>query len=810
MCLCGTGKRVRCLPDRSGRHPTLPCAISRYLYDGLGTTMSRLNPRSVTAHDAAHLDTFGQRGRRDVKRLVVVNVVAAAVFVAVPYSAAGDGALLVIMFAALASLVAGAARNPASRTAWILFAAATAAAVVTSTARATIDSTVQVEDDSVMDLLPEFLALPGYLLYLMGMAWILRRQRAGQADADRSDSALVGTAVGLIIWSLLIEPTISLGTVALLRRVITISFPFITALLMFTVARLLLSSERNRSLTLLSLGSVGLLLADVGYTLSDNEMANIPWSLPTLMYCASMTLGGAAALLPSARDITASAKAGESALFGTRRIAVGAALAAPALVVAVKPPDTVLQRSAFVLACAAMAVFVLRRVTNAVRGRVATEERLVHRSTHDHLTGLPNRSLLQREIDVALDKHADRENIVSVLFIDIDRFKQVNDTFGHNAGDELLTNIAERLASAVRPGDLLSRVSGDEFVVALAGGLDAALSVAQRLMGSFDMPFSLAVGNVKVSPSIGVASSSEECDADSILRDAEIAMYRAKHAGRNTVTVFNVQMRSDAAERAVIEASLRRAIDEGELRLFFQPITEITTGAVKAYEALVRWQHPERGLVPPDQFIPVAEETGIIVPLGEWVVRVAAEQLRAWRSAGRDISVSVNLSPRHLREPDVVQLIEGVLSEFDIAGENFWVEVTESLVLDEEGTAADNMAALRDLGVHLAIDDFGTGYASMSYVKRHSVDHLKIDKSFVSTLDESDADDAIVTATLAMAQALDIAVVAEGVETEEQLHRLHELGCQYAQGYLFSKPRPADEIDKECWPEYAQEPSGHP
>jgi len=379
--------------------------------------------------------------------------------------------------------------------------------------------------------------------------------------------------------------------------------------------------------------------------------------------------------------------------------------------------------------------------------------------------------------------------------VDLDRFKAVNDGLGHSAGDELLRQAAQRMRSCVRDEDTVARLGGDEFAVLLphVSDLDGAVRVARRLLEGFATPVDLGGQPVVVTPSIGISLFPQDgVEADDIVEGADAAMYRAKERGRNTFEIFSPALRSEANERLALEAALRRGLEREEFVLHYQPKVDIRTGRVTGAEALVRWQHPERGLVFPDFFIPLAEQTGLVTALGEFVIAAACEQLQVWRAAGLPpLTVAVNVSACQLRE-GLVEYVSRALRIAELDGSSLELELTESAALESLDTTVDQLHELRTLGVACSIDDFGTGYCGLSYLNRLPIDGLKIDRSFITEL--SGGSGTIVTAVIALGHSLGLKVTAEGVETADQLAYLAQRGCDEMQGYLFSRPVPADEF----------------
>jgi len=427
----------------------------------------------------------------------------------------------------------------------------------------------------------------------------------------------------------------------------------------------------------------------------------------------------------------------------------------------------------------------------------ASDDQIRHQALHDALTGLANRTLLLERLEHWLLHRRRTDARAAVLFVDLDNFKRINDALGHHIGDTLLVSVAARLGEMLRPADTLARVGGDEFVVFCEdiGSEDDALNVVTRLMAALEMPFRLGDHEHHVSASIGIALSDEKASAASLLRDADAALYRAKERGRARCELFDDALREHSLKWLETERELRRAITEGELANVYQPIVSVETGAIVGYETLVRWHHPERGTISPAEFVPVAEQTGLIVPLGLGVLERACREAVGWESPHeRPLRVSVNLSPRQVTEPKIVDSVGAILEETGLDPARLSLEITESVLIDETKSALSTLNGLRALGVRLEIDDFGTGYSSLAYVKRFPIAALKIDRSFIDGLGRDAGDSAIVAAVISMAKALDVEVVAEGVETSEQADGLRTLGCALAQGYFFSRPLAADAL----------------
>ncbi len=453
----------------------------------------------------------------------------------------------------------------------------------------------------------------------------------------------------------------------------------------------------------------------------------------------------------------------------------------------------------------------LTDVVRAERDRRHAEDRLAHQLLHDPLTGLPNRALLFDRLAYALAGAGRRGCRVAVLFIDLDDFRLVNESLGHRAGDELLIEVTRRLDQTVRGKDTMARMGeetlvrfgGDEFLLVcedVGSELDA-MAIAQRVTSALEVPIRVAGEQLYVSASTGITLSTAEATPDSVIGEAEAAMGRAKKRGRGAFELFDPAMGASVFNRLQEEHELRRAIEGNELRLYYQPIVSVMNGDLVGAEALVRWQHPRRGVLEPAEFLPLAEETGLIVPLGQWVLAEACNQGARWQaSPAGDLTprVAVNVSGRQFADRDLVALVSDLLRQSGLHPSRLALEVTESVLLEESATRASAPAAalheLRALGVHASLDDFGTGYSSLSYLRHLPIDTLKLDRSFISGLAPHGVDRQIVAAVVHMTRALSMNLVAEGVETEQQLARLQELGCHMAQGYYFARPLPAAQM----------------
>ena len=444
--------------------------------------------------------------------------------------------------------------------------------------------------------------------------------------------------------------------------------------------------------------------------------------------------------------------------------------------------------------------------------RKQAEDKIRFLAYYDGLSRLPNRLLFTEKLGLALEGARRQGQTLAVLFLDIDRFKRINDTLGHTLGDRLLQGVAERLKKCLRSsdtvargdpaaaGETVARLGGDEFIVSLteiARGEDAA-RVARRILDSLQEPFRLDEHEVAITGSIGISVfPNDGGDVETLLKNADTAMYHAKDAGRNCFQFYSTAMNAAAVERLTLENSLRKALERGEFLLHFQPLVDLDAGTIMGAEALIRWRHPQLGLVPPMDFIPLAEETGLILPIGEWVLRNASAQCKAWQEGGHgDLIMSVNLSGRQFRQQQLVHTVDEALKAARLDPRHLELEITESILMRSVEETLDALNQLKSMGLRISVDDFGTGYSSLNYLTRYPIDTLKIDQSFIREISRDQGKAAITAAIISMARGLRLAVIAEGVETQEQLVFLRQRGCRLMQGYLFGRPVPVDQFER--------------
>ena len=439
-------------------------------------------------------------------------------------------------------------------------------------------------------------------------------------------------------------------------------------------------------------------------------------------------------------------------------------------------------------------------VSHDISERKQSEETIKRLAFFDPLTGLPNRSLFKERIDQSKLQSDRNRTGFALLYLDLDRFKNINDSLGHPVGDSLLVAVGERIQSRLRATDTVARLGGDEFAI-IANGLDKpeqASNVANQVIRSIEEIFTIGDHELGISTSIGISLYPQDAeDIDQLIIRADSAMYQAKDSGRNQFQLYSGANEAQLMDRLALESHLRHAIERDELLLYYQPKIDLVTGQINSIEALLRWKHGERGLVPPSDFIPLAEESGLIVPIGEWVFEAVCKQINLWDAQGQSkLRVAVNLSGRQFREDDLVRKIENIVSQAGIPAGRLEIEITESTIIDNPDQAIQTLNALRANGFRLSIDDFGTGYSSLSYLKRFPLNTLKIDRSFVRDLVSDSEDARIVTAVIGLAHGLGLRVVAEGVENEEQLEFLRRHHCDEVQGFYFSKPIPSDDLDE--------------
>jgi diguanylate cyclase (GGDEF)-like protein len=748
--------------------------------------------------------------------------------------------MALIMIIGMTAMHRGQRRNlaPADRKPWRLIVAAGYLFILASVIRAVFPGTMA-SPPTALTMIPNAVVLPAYFCIGWAFVLMLRRRRAAEDDPARVDAFLVGLAFAFLLWSFVIAPAAA-GAEMTWLQVVNAAYPIIDTLLLVLVVQLTLAGGvRQPALWLQIIAASAMFAADLLFALRDVGLLDVSEQVINGLFMLMFVLLPASPLHPSIRTLVQPQQIVVKDLSRLRLGLIGLVVIVPTLLTSLVPLGTRAGDLIRAALCVALVLGVLARVVRANNSRARAERANRRRATHDQLTDLPNRELLSETITAWGDRVTDEQLEISLLFLDLDRFKMVNDHWGHQVGDELLCAVAARLSVQVRAEDLVCRIGGDEFVIALASPshLRLAESLADRLLAELAQPFPLSVGDVVVSASIGVAKSAGGAHALELIRDADTAMYKAKGSGRNAYALFDASLREQVRDRVNLELALRGALERRELAVHFQPIVDLADDELDGFEALMRWESPELGFVSPMEFIPIAEETGMIVEMGAWLLCESVHQLQEWtrqRGPGaRPLHVSVNVAVRQLRDGSLAGLVGEVLAETGLPPCALWLEITESGVMEDIEGALVTLNALHKLGVTLCIDDFGTGYSSLSYLHRLPVGIVKIDRSFISHVGEADhplggeadhplggeadhppggeadhppggeadhpltgesgTNEPIVRAVLAMTHAMGHRVVAEGVETAQQRDWLREQGCDLVQGWFYGKAdRPAN------------------
>jgi diguanylate cyclase (GGDEF)-like protein len=656
------------------------------------------------------------------------------------------------------------------------------------------------------------LTVVAYLIGIAGFALVVRARNPGRDRASLIDATVISTGLGMLAWVFLMAPYASSGSLPVAERLLSMVYVALDVLLLALVVRLAISGgDRTRAFALIIAGWLVLVAADSGRALLVVTGSYDPTSPVEAGWLVSYALWGAAVLEPSVATLTDPAPPARSGLTRTRLAALAAAsLMAPAVLAIQAGRGQRIDVPVIVVGCALLFLLVLVRVAGLVREVEATvrelrgtegvlratlQERealaaqLQHQAFHDELTNLANRAMFNDRVRHALARARRGGGGHAVLFVDLDDFKVVNDSMGHGAGDRLLQEVAGRLRSCLREPDTIGRLGGDEFAILVEDvDLETVRALAERVLATLAAPYRVVGGDVTIHASVGVAFDEHATYDDvQLLRNADIAMYAAKNRGKGTYEVFQPPMLRSVRDRHDMTAALRGAIDRGELVVHYQPIVDLRSWRVGGTEALVRWPRPDRGLVPPAEFVPIAEETGLVVDIDRYVLRESCRQAAAWNARLGPLLLHVNLSAMHLQRDDLADTVAGALRDSGLAADRLTLEITES-VLAHVDVAVVRLQELKRLGVQLAIDDFGTGYSSLSYLQRMPIDAVKIDKSFVDGVTGGPEESAVARAILALASTLRLDTVAEGVEQAGQARELAALGCRWAQGYHFSRP----------------------
>jgi diguanylate cyclase (GGDEF)-like protein len=652
------------------------------------------------------------------------------------------------------------------------------------------------------------ISLIGFPLWVAGL---LSFPSAPRAASDRAkfwlDLATVFVGGSMLSWYMVLRPTALIQQSGLVERVMSMAFPVGDLIVLLTVAAVLTRSqapEARRPLRLLVLSLIYGFVADLIY--GHERLLGIyhtgdPIDWIWLVDATLFALAARLQVLPTWRPTRAvpCGPVERLNLLPYASVAAGFGM----LVWVIRPAwGTDVGQAVF--GALTLTILVVVRQMLAARDnlrllaeRAAQEARFRHEALHDPLTGLANRALLRDRAEHALVRASRRQQLpLALIFLDLDNFKAVNDSLGHAAGDALLVEAGRRLLACVRATDTVARLGGDEFAIFIEDPTDAegCSLITTRILDALERPFALEGRELFISASLGLATARESESADDLLRNADVAMYIAKTRGKGRVEQFEPEMRTVALARMELESDLRRALEAGEFVLHYQPIVVLETGEITGVEALVRWQHPRRGLLPPSQFIAAAEEMGLIVPLGAWVLREACRQGAAWHRR-RELAVTVNVSGRQLQTPQIVEDVRAALAESGMDAQALILELTESVLTDSNEAVLAILQALKALGVRLAIDDFGTGYSSLSSLHRFPIDILKIAKSFIDDIGEPSGRQALAQAIITLGSTLAVRTIAEGIEQSGQSTQLQLLGCQLGQGFHFSHPLPAAELE---------------
>jgi diguanylate cyclase (GGDEF)-like protein len=633
---------------------------------------------------------------------------------------------------------------------------------------------------------------------------IVRRRLLGQLTNVLTDGIIVGLGAWVLVWIFLIQPSLALTSNTPAITAIQSATLGVAMIVLFLLATLLFSNTAPSAPVAflglaVSLGLVGIILRSV-IVRTD---AHLSASTINASFLMAFALAGASFLHPNIRHINSGAISRSTAPLMTRLMTTTVSLIAPIIVLAITDPHDSTDRWVRTVSVIVLAAAVMLRVIQSVRLNATTQDTLVRNALTDSLTGLPNRILMLEHIEKAIHSSWKTPQRPTVLFIDVDRFKSINDSLGHSTGDAILTEVARRLTGAISPQATVARIAGDEFVVLDSTTESPTQSVvlAERILDALRDPMKGNAGDMFVTASIGVAYAvpNLRLSAEDLMQHADTAMYRAKSAGRNCIALFDDSMLESVTKRLDVETALYRALERNELRLVHQPIVDIDLGIVIGFEALMRWDRKDSGTVSPLDFIPIAEETGTIVPLGSWAINDALQQLRSWVDTGvctPSTTMSVNVSPRQLHDPEFVTIVSNALDASGVSPEQLWLEVTESVMITEPTQALSSLRRLNALGVRIAIDDFGTGYSSLSLLQKFPIQCIKIDRAFVNDISTDSATQNIVRTIIAMADAMGADIVAEGVEDKTQLHTLKSVNCHRAQGYLISPPVDAQDVPR--------------
>ena len=637
---------------------------------------------------------------------------------------------------------------------------------------------------------------------VLGLLLVAQRRIGREPLGILADASILSLGAWLVVWIVVLRPLFdAVSNEPFVAGVRGLTFSLSAVVLFLLVTLLLGDSDNSTVVWLASSAILSSLIGDVLWALHEAEVITTSLAVRNAPYVMALFAACATLLHPGIRNLTAQGSYHAARPMAGRLVVVISGLVVPIAVFALTDAQDTRDRIVRTVSVLFLSGVVLLRVVIAVRANAQLQSKLIESAQTDALTGLANRSLMLEHVDTAL-RTAWRDNRQpTVLFIDVDRFKNINDSLGHAAGDDVLIAVATRLRLILPTHCVVGRIAGDEFVVLdpQTNGPNESMVLADRVLESFHEPLALRQGDVFVSASIGVSTyrPSVTNSADDLLRHADTAMYRAKESGRNCVAIFDESMLASVTQRLAVETALYRALERRELRLVHQPIIDVGLGEVVGFEALMRWDRDDGSSISPAEFIPIAEETGTIVPIGAWALLEALTHLSEWIASGicpRDATMAVNVSPRQLSDPNFVNLVSEALTRAHIPARQLWLEVTEGVMIAQPDQALDALTKLCDLGVRVAIDDFGTGYSSLSLLQKFPIHCLKIDRSFISGVADNADARSLVRTIIAMCESMGLDIVAEGVESVRQLQVLGEMRCAKAQGYLISHPVPPESI----------------
>jgi diguanylate cyclase (GGDEF)-like protein len=654
-------------------------------------------------------------------------------------------------------------------------------------------------------LLPDLIIIPGYGVLAAAFAWLAHARRLGRSGKfDIILDATIASLSGLTLaWLYLIAPALAQEHVPMSIRLLLAAYPTLSVFILSAGMQIAFASSAKPppAFRLLLIAIASMLVGDVVYMIADAGLAHVPVTLLDTPYALAFVFSTAAVLHPSMRQLTEPVRTNETAPTPGRLLAVALALALPALAQLHHSQMSRGDRRIAAAIIVSLAAAAVCRQFRALRQHARSEALLAHQAAHDTLTSLPNGTFLREHLAFLLARAEETRTGIALVLIDLDRFRLVNDSLGHSLGDRVLRAVADRIRLNLPTNAVLTRVGGDEYAIVFdrVATVEEAMEAADRLRLAFTTPVCVGDNEIPVTASVGVTFAAPELatNAESLLREADTAMYQAKDAGRDCVAAFEEARRVAIERRVKLERELRHALERGELDVHYQPIVETATGQAVGVEALLRWTHPTLGSIPPDAFIPIAEETGLIMPIGGWVLQRACHDLKGFRSlspATAKLYVSVNLSIRQLRDNSLLDHVARALRASDLPAEALDLELTESLIMENVVSISETLARIRSYGITIAIDDFGTGYSSLAYLQELPVDRVKIDRTFVARLGRDTSDRSLVAAVVAMTRSMGKAVIAEGVETAEQQQVLTQLGCDLAQGYYFARPAPRGEL----------------